>query len=224
MMNKPILINPLFFWNRYSQNNINKMIEVKFEINNRILTNGRIAAYNAKNQTVIVYPYSIYDTLSLGKIPENKIRNILELIKVALYHEFAHSVDPKTGIANFNIASNKDSDDPEKEDSPEEQKRKLLRYYRSEVEFDAYSKEMIEKIRMEFNKRKYLKTPEERNARLKSLVEGVETWLYNPLDNSKLLQDNDGYYNAIVSGWQKIKPSFYRRLKERVFYNFIENF
>jgi hypothetical protein len=86
---------------------------------------GRIGAYYPLDQVLVFYPNNI--TIST----DNK-RALFNIFKPTVQHEISHIVDPKSNFI--------DPDAKPRELTP-------LEYYSSPMEFDAYSKQIIERLR-----------------------------------------------------------------------------
>lgn len=144
-----------------------------------------IAVYNpaivADGTTCNVYPYNLPPKI------KNKSK-IYDAFKNALQHEMAHAFDPK-----LRMPGNMPQNDFE--------------YYSSPVEFDGYSKQIIENLRMQLPKDPYL-------------YNDIIKWIKYPININNLPNVLNNYYEIFLSWMQsdnQNKTKYIRTFKHRLY-------
>lgn len=147
------------------------------------------AAYDATIDILFVYPYNIFSKGNKDRI------EVFNAIKSYIQHEFVHVIDPKMRMKQFV---------PDRNDS-------LEKYYNNPIEFDAYSKQIIENLKLQLESKP-------------DLIYEIESWIRKssiiPIPDFVNFQTAITYWNDNDS---KNKTQYIRRFKSRIFNEIISN-
>jgi hypothetical protein len=194
-------IGPAVFDSDYDD----EKVRIRLLISPKIVK-GKFSDYDPQKEEVTIFPYAFYNVLKRGLVPANIIDPLIRELRVTLHHEFAHSIDPKVEIPKHFNAKRKTTKD----------------YLKSQVEFDAISKEISEIIKLRFENIKTFPVAD-RMKEYQSLIEQIESWLKSDNMNLTLIDSYLNKYNEIILEWRDENPEFVHKLKQRIYYNFIQN-
>ena len=171
------------------QNDYSGQIEsVKVVINPQITSDGVISVYNTFNNTMSIFPNNV-DKL----YPDDKNRiSLFNIFKKTIQHEFVHAIDPKMRRKRPKVIPGSSQ------------------YYSSPVEYDAYSKQIIEELRVKMSTNP-------------SIIRTLKNWLRS--SNAPLGPISTHSY--VLKYWQESdklnNTDRIRRFKHRVYNELITN-